>query len=106
MSVASDSRVKVALGNVADPELLRAVVDRDDVSVFHLASMVSAGCELDFDGALSVNLDGCRAVLEACRARRSRPRLVFSSAGAAFGGLVPQMSFRTRPSSYPKQPMV
>ena len=38
---------------------------------------------------LAVNIDGCRSVLEACRARGSRPRLVFSSSVAAFGGLAP-----------------
>ncbi len=84
-----DHRAEVAIGDIADPEVAREVVDRDDISVFHLASMVSAGCELDFDAALAVNLDGCRAVLQACRARHSRPRLVFSSSVAAFGGLGP-----------------
>jgi nucleoside-diphosphate-sugar epimerase len=74
-------------GDVADAGRLREVVDRDDISVFHLASMVSAECETDFDAALAVNLDGCRTVLEACRARASRPRLVFTSSIAAFGGL-------------------
>lgn len=87
LAVAADPRVDVVAGNVADAGLLRSVVDRDDISVFHLASMVSAGCELDFDGALSSNLDGGRTVLEACRARGSRPRLVFSSTLAVFGGL-------------------
>ena len=82
-----DGRAEVVTGDVADARRLREVVDRDDISVFHLASMVSAECELDFDAALTVNLDGCRAVLEACRARGSRPRVVFTSSIAAFGGL-------------------
>jgi nucleoside-diphosphate-sugar epimerase len=81
-----DGRAELVVGDVADGELVRLLIDRDDTSVFHLASMVSGGCELDFDGALTVNLDGGRAVLEACRARESRPRLVFSSSIAAFGG--------------------
>ncbi len=81
-----EPRVKTVIGDVADPALLRSVVDRDDLSLFHLASMVSAGAEADFDGAMRVNLDGCRAVLEACRARASRPRVVFTSSIAAFGG--------------------
>lgn len=73
-------------GDVTDPGLLRSIVDRDDISVFHLASMVSAACELNFDGALDVNVGGARTVLEACRARGSRPRVVFASSVAAFGG--------------------
>jgi nucleoside-diphosphate-sugar epimerase len=81
-----DSRVELVTGDVADGEFVRSLVDRDDISVFHLASMVSSGCEVDFDGAMEVNLDGGRAVFEACRARASRPRLVFTSSLAAFGG--------------------
>jgi len=79
-------RVERVTGDVADSRLLGSIIDRDDVSVFHLASMVSAGCEADFDGALDVNLGGTRAVLQACRDRSSKPRLVFTSSIAAFGG--------------------
>jgi nucleoside-diphosphate-sugar epimerase len=82
----ADARVATIVGDITDRELLSNVVDRDDVSVFHLASMVSAGAEADFDGALRVNLDGGRAILEACRARGGVPRLVFTSSIAAFGG--------------------
>jgi nucleoside-diphosphate-sugar epimerase len=80
------SIVSVA-GDIGDADLLRSVVDRDDVAVFHLASMVSAGSELDFDRALRVNVGGATAVLEACRARGSTPRVVFSSSIVAFGGI-------------------
>jgi nucleoside-diphosphate-sugar epimerase len=81
-----DPRLQRIAGDAADEELLRSVVDRDDISVFHLASMVSAGCEADFDAALRVNLGAVRAVLQAARARASRPRVVFTSSIAAFGG--------------------
>jgi nucleoside-diphosphate-sugar epimerase len=74
-------------GDVADADLVRSVVDRDDVAVFHLASMVSAGSELDFDRALRVNVGGAMAVLQACRARKTTPRLVFTSSIVAFGGI-------------------
>lgn len=73
-------------GDVRDSALVRAVLDRPDLSVFHLASIVSGEGEVDFDGALAVNLDGTRNVLEACRALGSRPRLVFTSTLAVFGG--------------------
>lgn len=82
----TDPRVERVTGDVADTGLVGSVIDRDDVAVFHLASMVSAGCEADFDGALDVNLGGIRAVLQACRGRSSKPRLVFTSSMAAFGG--------------------
>ena len=49
-------------------------------SIFHLASMVSGECELHFDDALRVNLDGGRNLFEAARALATatgiRPRVV------------------------------
>lgn len=83
---AKDTRLKRVSGDGTDAALVRSLVNRDDVAVFHLASMVSASCEADFDAALLVNLGALRAVLEAARARQSRPRVVFASSIAAFGG--------------------
>ncbi len=81
-----DSRVAVALGEISNRDEVKALVDRDEVSVFHLASVVSGGGEKDFDLALRVNLDGGLNVMEACRARAGLPRLVFASSIAVFGG--------------------
>jgi len=53
--------------------------------VFHLAGAVSAECEANFDLGLRSNLDTTRALLDALR-ESSRPRLVFSSSVAVFGG--------------------
>ena len=39
----ADSRVTTAAGDISDKETVSALVDRDDISVFHLASVVSAG---------------------------------------------------------------
>ena len=78
-------RARIVAGDVADRVQIDALIDRDDISVFHLASVVSAGAEQDFDLAMRVNLNGGRHILEACR-RRSRPRLVFASSIAVFGG--------------------
>ncbi len=86
MLAGDDGRVRSAAGDIADRDTVCGLIDRDDVSVFHLASVVSGGGEKDFDGALRTNLDGGRNVLEACRARVGRPRLVFASSIAAFGG--------------------
>jgi nucleoside-diphosphate-sugar epimerase len=81
-----DGRVEIVAGDIADRDTVAALVDRDDCSVFHLASVVSAGAERDFDLALRVNLTGGLNVLEACRARTSTPRLVLTSTYAGFGG--------------------
>ncbi|WP_193368281.1 D-erythronate dehydrogenase [Pelagibius marinus] len=82
----ADERVKILSGDISDPAQVAALVDRDDISVFHLASVVSGGGEKDFDLALRVNLTGGLNVFEACRARASLPRVVFASSIAVFGG--------------------
>ena len=79
-------RVTTAAGDISDRDTVSALVDRDDISVFHLASVVSAGGEKDFDMAMRVNLDGGLNILNAARAREGTPRLVFSSSLAVFGG--------------------
>ena len=81
-----DARVEILSGDISDAGLVTRLVDRREISVFHLASMVSYGSELDFDGAMRVNLDGGRSVLEACRHQAQGCRLVFTSSIAAFGG--------------------
>ncbi len=73
-------------GDVADRELIFSLVDRDDLSLFHLASVVSGEGEQNFDLAMQVNLKGGRNVFEACRVPNSQPRVVFASSVAVFGG--------------------
>ena len=80
--------VTLSRADIADRDAVFDAVDRDDISVFHLASMVSGECEIHFDDALRVNLDGGRNVFEACRARGGVPRVVFASSVAGFGGTV------------------
>ena len=84
--LAEDGPVKVVTGDISDRDLVFSLIDRDDISVFHLASVVSGGGEKDFDLAIRVNLTGGQNVLEALRARASVPRLVFASSIAVFGG--------------------
>jgi len=81
-----DERVVMQSGDISDRDTVFGLVDRDDISVFHLASVVSGGGEKDFDLAMRVNLDGGRHVFEAARARAGLPRVVFASSVAVFGG--------------------
>ena len=64
---------------------------RDTDSVFHLAAVVSGGAEADFDLGYRVNLDGTRALLEACRTLKNPPKVVYASSVAAFGGKLPEV---------------
>jgi nucleoside-diphosphate-sugar epimerase len=81
-----DRRVRVETGEIADRDTVFRFIDRDDIGVFHLASVVSGGGEQDFDLAMRVNLQGNLNLLEALRRRGSRPRIVFASSLAVFGG--------------------
>jgi nucleoside-diphosphate-sugar epimerase len=82
----SDPRVQVISGDISDPSLVRSVVDSETTSVFHLAAIVSGQAEMEFDLGIRINLDASRFLLEACRAHQRRPRVVFTSSGAVFGG--------------------
>jgi nucleoside-diphosphate-sugar epimerase len=85
----ADPRLECVRGDIADAASLVAAMDRDTRSVFHLAAVVSAGAEADFDLGYRVNLDGTRNLLEACRRLTAPPRLVFASSLAVFGGKLP-----------------
>ena len=84
--------------DVRDEVALRELIRPGD-TVFHLAAVRGAESEGDFDLALAVNLDGSRAVLEACRARGGT-RLVFASTLAVFGGsaMPVEVDEHTRPN--------
>jgi D-erythronate 2-dehydrogenase len=87
----TDARLACIRGDAADPAAVKAAMPTGTGAVFHLAAVVSAGAEADFDGGYRVNLDGTRAVLEACRALAQPPRVVFASSVAAFGGDMPEV---------------
>ncbi|HWB48531.1 MAG TPA: NAD-dependent epimerase/dehydratase family protein, partial [Stellaceae bacterium] len=79
-----DKRVRVVTGDIADrgtvgkliaPQGSKSGTD----AVFHLAAIVSGQAEADTDLGYRVNLDGTRAVLDACRALGTAPRVVFAS---------------------------
>lgn len=85
----ADPRIRMLVGDIADAALLRRVIDREVGSVFHLAAVVSGQAEADFDLGMRVNVDASRALLEACRAAGHRPRVVFTSSVAVYGGDLP-----------------
>ena len=84
-----DPRLRMVRGEVTDAAAVRDAIRPDSDAVVHLAAVVSAEAEADLDRGLAVNLDGTRLVLEAARACRRPPRLVFASSVAAFGGDLP-----------------
>ncbi len=71
-------------GDVVD--LPPAAIPVDTDLVFHLAAVVSAQAEADYDLGRRVNLRGTDAVIDACRALPKPPRVVFTSSVASFSG--------------------
>ena len=63
-----------------------AAIPPDTGVVFHLAAVVSAAAEADYDLGLRVNLHGTESVVHACRSLATPPRVVFTSSVASFAG--------------------
>src|SRR6476620_10959154 len=60
-------------------------------AVFHLAAIGSGMAEADFDLGMRINVDATRTLLDLCRAAGTRPRVVFTSSAAVFGGALPPL---------------
>ncbi len=105
-----DARLTYVQGDLAAPGVLAKAIDADTNTVFHLAAVVSAGAEADFDLGMRVNVEGTRTVLDICRKLDAPPRVLFSSSVAAFGGGMPDVlddaTTPTPQSSYGTQKVV
>ena len=104
-SRSTDARIIELKGDLSDREIAYTAVGTKPDSVdgvFHLASMVSAECELNFDQALHVNLDGGRHLLEAARRETTASRFVFASSIACFGGTKSKSIFSDRSKLLPR----
>jgi nucleoside-diphosphate-sugar epimerase len=79
--------------------------------IYHLAAVVSGEAEADLEKGYRVNLDGMRHLLDAIRAEQQgnawRPRVIFASSIAVFGGDMPDVIgddyFLTPQTSYGTQ---
>ena len=88
-ALSSDPRVVTITGDLADPAVVARAVAPDTDAIFHLAAVVSAQAEADFDIGMRVNLDATRLLLERCRTLAAPPKFVFASSLAVFGGPLP-----------------
>jgi D-erythronate 2-dehydrogenase len=86
-----DSRVRTATGDIAERSVLEAAIDERTEAIFHLAAIVSGQAEADFDLGMRINLDASRLLLDVCRQRGHRPRVVFTSSVAVYGGDLPEV---------------
>jgi D-erythronate 2-dehydrogenase len=90
-SALADPRVASRVGTITDAAFTSALVDGETQAVYHLAAVLSGQSEAEFDTGMAVNVDGTRALLEACRTAAQRPRFVFSSTVAVYGGALPDV---------------
>jgi len=86
--IPSDPRVHLIAGDLGDSAAVERATRGVDL-VWHLAAVVSAGAEADFDLGIRVNIKGLLTLLEALRSLAHRPRLVNASSFAVFGGELP-----------------
>jgi len=82
----ADPRVRTVAGDIADSTLMASLVDARTAGVFHLAAVVSGQAEADFELGMRINLDASRLLLDLCRQRGHKPRVVFTSSVAVYGG--------------------
>lgn len=84
-----DARIESVVGDIADAAVIERVITKDTQSIFHLAAIVSGHAEADFELGMKINFDATRIILERARALGSKPRVVFTSSVAVFGGALP-----------------
>ena len=83
---------EVCTAHVADlsrPGAAESLISPGPDVVFHLAAVVSAEAEADFDKGMAVNLDGTRQLFDAIRLSPITPRVVYASSIAVFGAPFP-----------------
>ncbi|MCC3305758.1 D-erythronate dehydrogenase [Sneathiella sp. HT1-7] len=86
-----DDRLRYISGDISDSETVKKLIDENTASIFHLAAVVSAQAEEDFDLGFRINLNGTYHVLEAARALPHAPKLLFTSSIATYGGDLPDV---------------
>jgi nucleoside-diphosphate-sugar epimerase len=79
-------RLRFLRADLSDPRACRALVTPTTATVYHFASLVSGGAEKDFEAGLRANVYATVNLLEACRLSNARPRVIFTSSIATFGG--------------------
>lgn len=81
-----EERAEFIAADLGDPSVAHRLIGERTTHVFHFASLVSGGAEQDFPGGMRANLHATLQLLDACRVNARRPRFVFPSSIATFGG--------------------
>jgi nucleoside-diphosphate-sugar epimerase len=87
---AAPPAAKAEIGDVSDPAFIRRLLEHGVRSIYALAATLTSEAEADFAKGLRVNVLGLLHLLEALRHLGQKPRLVYPSSIAAFGGALPE----------------
>lgn len=102
--VAPGVAVRTFVGDLRDDALLRQAIGTGPDSIFHLAATLTIDAENDPSSGWAINMQLPWRLLEACRDSGTRPRFVYASSIAVFGGQLPDAvgnrQFRTPKTSY------
>lgn len=82
----SDLRLKCVAADFSNEATMRTILVQRPEIIFHLAAIVSGEAEKNLDLGMKVNFHASLQLLELCRQLKIRPRIVFSSSCAVFGG--------------------
>ena len=85
----NDARVTSCQSDLSQPQAAKDLITPELTAIYHLAAVVSAQAEADFDLGMSVNCDGTRHLLEAVRHQAPGAMVIFASSLAVFGGDLP-----------------
>ncbi len=84
--VEADFPVDTRACDITQPDQIAACLSDQTDMVYLLAAIVSGQAEAEFDTGMNINMFGVYHILERCRALGHRPRVVFSSSIAVYGG--------------------
>ena len=83
--IIEDERVRIVTGDLTIPGIANEIVDRPDMSVIHLASMVSGNTEQQPELGWEVNVVAQQSLLEALASTAPGARFLFTSSTATLG---------------------
>ena len=78
--------LEILEGDFCDLKIAERIVSTKPDIIFHLAAVVSGEAEKNFELGMNVNLHGSLQLLEQCRILNHKPKIVFASSCAVFGG--------------------
>ncbi|MGB3292436.1 MAG: D-erythronate dehydrogenase, partial [Phormidesmis sp.] len=87
--IPADSRINRYQADLTQPQAAKDLITAEMTTVYHLAAVVSAQAEANFDLGMSVNCDGTRYLLEAVRHQAPGAMFILASSLAVFGGDLP-----------------